>query len=270
MVLDMPLLGYGTFPLRDNDARNCVAMALELGYRHLDTAQMYKNEAEVGQAIRDSGLPRTQVFLTTKVYPDNYDTEKFAPSVSRSLATLQVKYVDLLLLHWPHSTLKMKDVLACLVSAQETGQARAIGVSNFGPNDLNRAQETTGGRISCNQIEIHPFVDQNATIRAAADLKIKLIAYSPLALGRVANNPILQAIGDKHGYTAAQVALGWLITRGIAAIPMTRTRAHAQANLESLAVNLTDREVEEIDALGTRDGKILKPRSLASIWGRAN
>lgn len=268
--VDMPLLGYGTFPLQGREARDCVAMALELGYRHLDTAQMYGNEAEVGQAIRESGLARDQIFLTTKVHPDNYGPEAFDQSVDRSLEALEVDSVDLLLLHWPHPSLEMDDVLGHLVDALEKGQATTIGVSNFGPDDLDRAHQLTGGRIVCNQIELHPFVDQRPTIEAAATLNVALTAYCPVARGKVVSDPTLQAIGKDHGCTAAQVAIAWLIKKGIAAIPMTRTRDHALANLACRAIDLGQREMETIDDLGSRDGKLIDPPGLTPIWGKAN
>lgn len=268
-TIDMPLLGYGTFPLQGDEARNCVAMALELGYRHLDTAQMYGNEAEVGRAIRESGVPRSEIFLTTKVHPDNYGTDGFAPSVSRSLEALQVDSVDLLLLHWPHPSLEMADVLVRLLETQEAGQAKTIGVSNFGPEDLVRAQQIAGNRLACNQIELHPFVDQRATMQSAAALGIKLTAYCPVARGKVVDEPTLLAIGEAQGRTAAQVALAWLVRHGIAAIPMTRTRSHAQANLECLTMTLSDGDLKRIDDLGRVDGKLINPPGLTPIWGRS-
>ena len=176
----MPLLGYGTFPLRGDEARSCVAMALELGFRHLDTAQMYQNEAEVGLALQSSGINRDDVFVTTKIHPDNYGADSFGGSVRQSLDSLKVDHVDLLLLHWPHPSLDMADVLERLVETQESGHTATIGVSNFGPDDLKRAQDLADGRIACNQIEFHPFVDQEPTIQAARDLEVKLTAYCPV------------------------------------------------------------------------------------------
>ncbi len=268
-ITDMPLLGYGTFPLRGDEARDCVAMALELGYRHLDTAQMYGNEAEVGRAIRDSGLARDQIFLTTKVHPDHYGADAFAPSVARSLDALGVDRVDLLLLHWPHPSLDMAEVVARLLHTLDAGQATSIGVSNFGPDDLSRAQRIAEGEIACDQIELHPFVDQDATLRTAADLGIRITAYCPVARGRVSGDPTLEAIGEAHGVSAATVALAWLRQKAIAAIPMSRDRGHARANLESQALRLDDREIERIDRLGRAAGKMIEPAGLTPVWGRA-
>lgn len=268
-TIDMPLMGYGTFPLQGDEAVRGVSMALELGYRHLDTAQMYRNEAEVGRAIKESGIARSDLFLTTKVHPDHYDAPMFADSVARSLDALQVDRVDLLLLHWPHPSLEMEAVLGRLVDALEAGQAQTIGVSNFNPEDLARAQQIAGGRIACNQIELHPFVDQQPTMRKAAELGIKLTAYCPVARGKVTDDPTLAAIGKDHDRTAAQIALAWLVQHGIAAIPMTRTRAHAIANLESQAITLSAQDMARIDDLGSPDGKMINPPGLTPAWGRS-
>lgn len=269
MTIDMPLMGYGTFPLQGDEAIKGVSMALELGYRHLDTAQMYRNEAEVGRAIKESGVARNDLFLTTKVHPDHYDAPMFADSVARSLDALQVERVDLLLLHWPHPSLEMEAVLGRLVEALEAGRAKTIGVSNFSPGDLIRAQKIAVGRIACNQIELHPFVDQRATMEKAADLGIRLTAYCPVARGKVTDDPTLSAIGKDHGKTAAQIALAWLVQHGIAAIPMTRARHHAIANLESQNIVLSGQEMARIDDLGSLDGKMINPPGLTPVWGRS-
>ncbi|MGI9419390.1 MAG: aldo/keto reductase [Geminicoccaceae bacterium] len=267
---DMPLLGYGTFPLQGEEASTCTLAALELGYRHLDTAQMYRNEADVGRALAESAIPREQIFVTTKVHPDNYGAADFAPSVGQSLEALGIDQVDLLLLHWPHPSLEMEAVLDRLVAAQEAGQARTIGVSNFGPDDLTRAQAVAQNHLVCNQIELHPFVDQQATVETASNLGIKLTAYCPVARGKVLDDPTLQAIGDAHGKTAAQIAIAWLVQKDIAAIPMSRNRERARANLESGEIRLSDEEMRRIDAIGRRDGKMINPPGLTPIWGRAN
>lgn len=269
-AIDMPLLGYGTFPLKGDEATACTLMALELGYRHLDTAQMYQNEAEVGRALRDSNLARDDIFLTTKVHPDHYGKGDFEDSVSRSLDALAVDRVDLLLLHWPHASLEMPDVIERLVAAQEAGQARTIGVSNFNPEDLAQAQELAGGRIACNQIELHPFVDQRPTIEAASTLDITLTAYCPVARGKVIDDPTLQAIGEAHEKTAAQIAIAWLVRRGIVAIPMSRNRERAAANLAAGDITLSDDEMTRIDEIGRADGKMIKPAGLTPVWGQPN
>lgn len=269
-VTEMPLLGYGTFPLKGDEALACTLMALELGYRHLDTAQMYQNEASVGRAMGDSGLGRDEIFLTTKVHPDNYDAGTFEDSVARSLETLRCDQVDLLLLHWPHPSLEMEAVLERLVAAKEAGQARTIGVSNFNPEDLERAQDLAGGQLACNQIELHPYVDQRPTIEAAERIGIRITAYCPVARGKVIDDPTLKAISEPLGMSAAQVAIAWLVQRGIAAIPMSRNRERASANLESASIKLGEEEMRAIDEIGRADGKMINPSGLTPIWGRAN
>ena len=266
-AMDMPLLGYGTWPLQGDQAIACTQRALELGYRHLDTAQMYGNETEVGRAMLGSRFHRDEVFLTTKVHPDNYVDTRFADSVRRSLDQLAVDQVDLLLLHWPHRSLVMEAVLDHLLVALEGGQARRIGVSNFNPDDLARAQAHTEGRIFCNQIELHPFVDQRPTIEAANRLGIKLVAYCPVARGKVLDDPTLQTIAAAHGITPAQVALAWLIQQGIAAIPMSRNRERAEANLASQLIKLDSEEIGQIDGMAQAGGKLIMPSSLTSAWG---
>lgn len=266
---DMPLLGYGTFPLKGEEATRCTLMALELGYRHLDTAQMYANEAEVGRAMEKSGIPRDDIFLTTKVHPDNYGKGDFKASVTRSLERLDVEQVDLLLLHWPHPSLAMEAVLERLVAVKEAGQARTIGVSNFGPTDLARAQDIAGNTLSCDQIEIHPFVDQSASIEAAAALGMNVVAYCPVARGQVMDEPTLQAIGEAKNKTPAQIAIAWLVQQGIAAIPMSRNQDRAKANLESQEISLSDDEMQRIAAVASPTGKLIDPVSLTPIWGRA-
>jgi len=267
-AIDMPLLGYGTFPLKGSEATACTLMALDLGYRHLDTAQMYQNEAEVGQALKGSGLDRDEVFITTKVHPDRYGDTDFAQSVEQSLHRLGVDQVDLLLLHWPHPSLEMDAVLERLVAALEAGKARTIGVSNFGPSDLARAHELADGRLACNQIELHPFVDQAPTIAAAAKLGIKLTAYCPVARGKVLDDPTLQAIGKNHERSPAEIAIAWLMQKDIAAIPMSRNQGRAKANLESRTIRLSDEEMGRIDGIATANGKLIDPPGLTAIWGQ--
>jgi len=231
---------------------------------------MYQNETEVGLALQSSGIKRDDVFLTTKVHPDNYGADDFADSVRQSLDALKVDQVDLLLLHWPHPTMDMADVLERLIEAKEAGHAKTIGVSNFGPDDLTHAQKLADGKIACNQIELHPFIDQQTTIRAARDLNIKLTAYCPVARGQVLDDATLRSIGDLHRKTAAQIALAWILHQDIAVIPMTRTKDHALANLESRDITLNSQEILQIDALGSPDGKLIDPPGLTPFWGRAN
>jgi diketogulonate reductase-like aldo/keto reductase len=266
----MPLIGYGTFPLQGDEARAGVAMALEVGLRHLDTAQMYRNEAEVGRAMQASGLARAEIFLTTKVHPDNFGASRFDESVKRSLEALRTDHVDLLLLHWPHPSLEMADVLQRLIDAKEAGQARTVGVSNFGPEDLGRAQRLAAGVIACDQIELHPFVEQTPTLEKAGELGIAVTAYCPVARGKVVDDPTLLAIGEAHGRTAAQIALAWMVQRGIAVIPMTRSEHHAKANLDCLEITLSDEEISRIDCLAEDVGKLIRAAGLTTIWGKAS
>lgn len=266
-VTDMPLLGFGTCALAGEEAIDCTLMALELSFRHLDMVQMYGNEAEVGRALLESGLHRDEVFLTTDVLPDSYDENRFTLSVRQSLEKLKSEQVDLLLLHWPHPSLPMEAVLERLVAMKEAGLAKAIGVSNFGPDDLDRAQTITVGLLACNQIEIYPFVDQRPSIKACAALGLRITAYCPVARGKVIADPTLRAIGQAHGKSPAQIAIAWLVHQSIAAIPMSRSRMHAQANLESAKISLSNREMRQIDAIASPNGKLIDPTGQHAQWG---
>lgn len=262
----IPLVGYGTFPLSAAAARSGVAAALEHGYRHVDTAQMYGNEAEVGAALAASSLSRASYFVTTKVHPDNYAPHRFASSVARSLDALGLDHVDLLLLHWPNPAFSMEQTLELLMAAQDNRQARFIGVSNFEPADLDRAMALTGGRIVNDQIEFHPLVDRSAEQAAADSHDICLTAYCPVARGAVAQEPELQAIGKAHGKTAAQVALRWAVQQGVIVVPKASNPAHIAANLELFDFTLSDDEMQRVGALRARNRRLVQVAGLSPRW----
>lgn len=264
----IPALGLGTWELTGSVAERAVADALELGYRHLDTAQAYGNEREVGRAIEGSGVPREALFLTTKVWPDRYGPARFADSVRRSLERLGTDHVDLLLLHWPRfEGTTLERTIELLNRARERGWSRHIGVSNFTTALLARAARASDAPIAVNQIEYHPFLDQKAVLEEARDLGIAITAYSPLARGRVPGNETLAEIGDAHGKSAAQVALRWLVQqRGVAAIPRTSKREHAAENLAIFDFELSDEEMERIGRLAEPGGRVIDPDGLAPDW----
>jgi diketogulonate reductase-like aldo/keto reductase len=244
----VPALGLGTWELTGDACVRAVEQALALGYRHLDTAQGYGNEAEVGAGLRRSGVPRDQVFLTTKVRPRNFEPELLGPSVEASLAALAVDRVDLLLLHWPRTDVPLEDTLGALHAVRERGLTRHVGVSNFAPSWVARAVAT--GPIFTNQVEYHPFLSQEALLQQAEDLDLLLTAYSPVARGAVDDDPELQAIGAAHGKSAAQVALRWLVQQPrVLAIPKAASPEHQRANLEIFDFTLSDDEMARIGAL---------------------
>lgn len=256
----MPALGLGTWELRGRTARRVVESALELGYRHLDTAQAYGNEAELGRSLESSGVPRDEVFLVTKVWPDRYPPTRFSASVEESLRRLRVDHVDLLLLHWPvFQEASLEATVEALAKAQLAGRARHVGVSNFTLALVDRARAASPVPLVVNQVEYHPFLDQRRLLAGLRERGLAVTAYSPLAKGRVPHDPTLRRIGDRHGATAAQVALSWLIRQDVAAIPRTSKPRRLAENLDALDLELTEDEARRIDELARPDGRVLDP-----------
>jgi len=227
----VPALGLGTWQLGGDACVRAVEHALTLGYRHLDTAQGYGNEAAVGEGLRRSGVPRDQVFLTTKVRPRHFRHADLLRSTEASLAALGVEAVDLLLLHWPNPEVPLEETLAALFEARERGLTRHVGVSNFPPSLLGRA--VAAGPILTDQVEYHPFLSQAALLELARAYDLLLTAYAPVARGKVLHDPTLRAIGERHGKTPAQVALRWLLQQPrVVAIPKAASPANQAANLD--------------------------------------
>lgn len=263
----IPALGFGTFELRQSEAFEAVSVALEVGYRHIDTAQIYGNEAEVGAAIAESGLPREEVFLTTKVWPDNFGPGELRPSVVASLDRLQTDYVDLLLLHWPGERHPMADVLGRLAELRTAGMADNIGVSNFTTLLLDEAVRHSPAPLATNQVEYHPFLDQSPVLAAVRERGIALTAYSPLARGRVFGHERLAEIGRRHGKSGGQVALRWLIQQpGVVAIPRSADPAHIAENFNVFDFALSQEEMQRVSGLTDADRRLINPRGLAPAW----
>ncbi|MDQ3932894.1 MAG: aldo/keto reductase [Actinomycetota bacterium] len=262
----VPALGFGTWQLSGQAAIEAVQHALELGYRHIDTAQMYRNEAQVGQALADSGLDRSEIFLTTKLLPRNLEPDRVHRSTRESLERLKTDYVDLLLIHWPAFADSMQSTLEAMVTLRNAGTARHIGVSNFTPALLREALDYAP--IFCNQVEYHPYLAQPELCQVAAERDLLLTAYSPLAKGRVVDDETLGEIGRRHDKTPTQVALRWLIQQDhVAAIPRSADREHRAANFDIFDFELSDQEMSRIDALD-RDGRLIDPADLAPDWER--
>ncbi len=255
----IPALGLGTWRLEGTDAKDLVENALEIGYRHIDTAQMYGNENEVGHAIRGSGVPRQELFITTKVTLGNLERTKFHKSVEESLRKLRLEQVDLLLIHWPHPQIRMEDYLEDLVAVQEEGLTKHIGISNFTSIQIARAVNFAPNLIN-NQIEYHPFIDQRKVWKACRQHGLTLTAYSPLAQGRVSQNQALATIGSKYGKTCVQVALRWLIQQeGVIAIPKTASLKRLQENLEIFNFELDQDDMAQIFALTKANNRLVNP-----------
>lgn len=252
MTPSIPQLGLGTYGRTGEAGMAAILTALELGYRHLDTAQSYDTEAQVGAAMRRSGLPRAEVFVTTKVADTNLARDRFAASVARSLEAIGVEQVDLLLIHWPSQddAVPFEDYMLALAEAQQRGEARLIGVSNFPIAHLERAAALLGAdAISTDQVEIHPYLQTPKLRDYARRRGLRLTAYQPLVKGKVASDPTLIEIGEAHGASAAAVALAFLMAEGHVVIPASSSEANLRANLAAADIRLSEAEIERIRAL---------------------
>lgn len=261
----IPLLGLGTYPLTGAQAENTIAMAIDLGYRHIDTAQMYGNEGAVGRAVAAAAVPRDELFIVTKVDPGNVGKESFRASVEKSVQELGTP-PDVLLIHWPPPDSEIDGALDRLMDAQDRGLTRHIGVSNFTANMLRKAQARCAGRLACNQVEFHPLMDQTALRTAAESVNVVLTAYRPLARGAALKPQVLQDIAQRRGRPVSEIVLRWIVQLGVAAIPMTSKRENAESNLRIFSFELSDADMAAISALGTADGRMLDPGWMKGRW----
>jgi diketogulonate reductase-like aldo/keto reductase len=253
----IPLIGLGTWNLRGTTCVRMVEQALRLGYRHVDTAEMYDNEREVGAGLRASGLARCQVFITTKIWPSHFAPRELERAVKESLARLQLAEVDLLLLHWPNPQIPLRETLGALSKVKRTGFARHIGISNFTVALIDEAARLAEEPLICNQVEVHPFIDQSKVIAACRRHGMATVAYSPVARGGVKSNKLLARIAEVHGKSAAQVSLRFLVQRGIVVIPRTSRVERLLENLAIFDFVLSEAEMAEIAGLARRDGRIV-------------
>jgi 2,5-diketo-D-gluconate reductase B len=262
----IPALGLGTWRLDGRLARHMVGYALEIGYRHIDTAQMYGNEREVGAAIASSAVPRADVWLTTKIWPDNFRDGALQRAAERSVGRLGT-VPDLLLLHWPNPSVPLSETVRALNAAKRRGLARHIGISNFTVALIREARALSEEPLIVDQVEYQPYLNQDAVREELRAHGMALIAYSPLAQGRVFADPTLARIAERHSKNPGQVTLRWLIQQdGVAAIPRSSREAHAKANLEIFDFTLTDTEMAEIAALAHRGGRRVDPTGMAPRW----
>jgi diketogulonate reductase-like aldo/keto reductase len=245
----IPALGLGTWALRGRTCARMVEEALRLGYRHIDTAEMYENEREVGEGLRASGVPREQVFITTKVWSSNLAPDDLARSARQSVAKLNVTQVDLLLIHWPNPRIPLAQTIPALCKVKTDGLAHHIGVSNFDTKLVNEAVRLATEPLVNDQIEWHAFADQSATCKACHKHGLSVTAYSPVAKGRAANNKTLAAIGVRHGKTATQVALRFLLQEGAIVIPRTSRSERLVENFAVFDFTLNAAEMSEIRKL---------------------
>lgn len=246
----LPRLGLGTFRMQGEVCRAAVESALGLGYRHIDTAEMYGNEDAVGAAIANSGVARRDLHVTTKVWNENLAPDSIRRAFDGSLSKLRLDHVDLYLVHWPSNNMNLPAMFETLVRLKEEGLTRAIGVANFNIALLRTVVEEIKAPVACNQVEYHVMLDQTPLRKYLKSKAIPLVAYCPLAQGRAASNEALMAIGSKHNASAAQVALKWLLDQDeVAAIPKASRRESQQANLGALNLRLDDADRKAIAAL---------------------
>ena len=247
--------------------QNVLVAALRQGFRHIDTAQVYRNEGDVGAAIRESGIQRDEIFVTTKVWIDNYPRPKFMASVNKSLVKLQTDYIDLLLVHWPRGGAPLGEQIEGLNRAVDSGKVRHIGVSNYNAGMMRAAAAMSRHALVTNQIEYHPFLDQTAVLSEVASGGSSLMAYCGMAVGRVFETQILKDIAADHGRSVAQIVLRWLIQQpGVVALSRTEKVERIALNMKIFDFVLTDQEMAAIAALKTPGSRIVNPPQLAPVW----
>jgi diketogulonate reductase-like aldo/keto reductase len=255
----IPTVGMGTMTLKGDACVNAVSAALRLGYRHLDTAERYGNEVEVGEGLRASGIDRKDVFVTTKVYWDKLAPADFQKSFDESLEKLKLPWVDLLLIHWPSKTVSLADTLPVLCGAKRDGRAKHIGIANFTLPLIEEAVRLATEPLVTNQIEVHPYLDQSKVIAACRRHGISITAYCPLARGKVPGDAVLGKIGQRHGKTASQAALRYLVQQGIIVIPRSSNPQRLAENMAVFDFVLSDAEMSEIAALRRPDSRVVNP-----------
>ncbi len=264
----IPSFGVGTFRLTGQTVIDSVRNALDVGYRAVDTAQIYGNEAEVGQAIAESGVPRADLFVTTKIWTDNYARAKLVPSLRESLKKLRTDYVDLTLIHWPApgNGVELPEFMEALAEAKALGLTRQIGISNFNIELTRQAIAAVGkGEIATNQIELSPYLQGHKLTAFLQEQGIAVTSYMTLAYGKVLKDPVLARIADKHQATVAQVALAWALQLGYAVIPSSTKRENLASNLLARNVKLDAQDMTLIATL-ERNGREVSPEGLAPAW----
>ena len=255
----IPSIGLGTMTLKDEVCVEAVSAALKMGYRHLDTATFYANEAEVGEGIRKSGVPREEIFLTTKVRHSDLAPGAFEAAIEASLKQLGLTYVDLLLIHWPNPAIPPSAYIPGLCKAKRNGQAKNIGVANFTIALLDEAERLADEPLINNQIEVHPFLDQNTILADCERRGISVTAYCPLGRGRIPGHAVLDRIAKGYNKTEAQIALRWLVQQGLMAIPRTATPEKMKLNIDIFDFKLSEAEMTEIGTLAEPNGRLINP-----------
>ena len=255
----IPTIGLGTMTLKDDVCVQAVKSALQLGYRHLDTAAFYGNERENGEGLRASGIKRDDVFVCTKVRQGDLMPDDFARVLEQSLKNLQLPQVDLLLIHWNNPDIPFKLSVGALCKAKKDGLTKHVGVANFTTTMLDAAWAVTSEPLVCNQIEMHPFINQDRVLATSRKHGMAVVAYCPIARGKVPGAEALERIGKAHGKTSAQVSLRYLVQMGVAAIPRTATPEHLKQNLDVFDFKLSDAEMAELKKLNATNMRVVNP-----------
>lgn len=266
----IPARGFGTWRLRDDGCRAAVKAALDVGYRHIDTAAMYGNEVEVGEAIRRSDVARDDIFLTTKVWTDDIEEEALLKSAQASLDRLKLDHVDLLLIHWPNRNIPLQSSISGLCRARQQGLASHVGVANFPTSLLKDAIKFAadrGERIVANQCEYHPWLDQSRLIAACRSSGVVFTSYSPLGRGDLVTDPVVQLLARELLRTPSQILLRWHLQQGVAAIPRSSTPAHIAENFDIMDFELSPEDMARLSSLGKVDGRLVDP-DFAPDWDR--
>jgi 2,5-diketo-D-gluconate reductase B len=252
----IPAIGLGTWELRGRPCARVVEQAIRLGYRHIDTAQVYENERETGEGLRASRIRRDDVFVTTKIWTTHFAPNDLERSTKESLTKLRLSEVDLLLLHWPNPQVPLTETLGALAHAKRRGMTRHIGVSNFTVALIDEAVAACPEPLVCDQVEYHPYLDQTRVRQACARHGMAVVAYSPLAKGRIKSDETLARIGQAHGKTVAQVCLRWLVQQNVPAIPRTSRVERLSENIDIFDFTLSDDEMQQISRMGSPKGRL--------------
>jgi len=266
--MTVPAFGLGTFRLKGQVVIDSVKNALDLGYRAIDTAQIYENEADVGQAIAESDVARDKLFITSKIWVSNFSKEKLIPSLQDSLKKLRTDHLDLTLIHWPspNNEVPVAEFMGALLEAKKLGLTKQIGVSNFTIALMKEAIAAVGAEhIATHQIELHPYLQNRKVVEFAQSQGIHITSYMTLAYGEVLKDPVIMAIADRHNATPAQVTLAWAMQLGYSVIPSSTKRANLESNLKACHLKLSDEDMAQIAALD-RGHRRTNPQSVAPQW----
>ncbi len=264
----IPQIGLGTMTLKGDVCVQAVKTALQVGYRHLDTAAFYENERENGEGLRASGIKHEEVFICTKVRQGDLKPDDFQRVIDQSLVNLKLPYVDLLLIHWNNKDIPLKDSVGALCKAKKDGKTKHVGVANFTTALLAEAWSVTSEPLVCNQIEVHPFINQDKVLADCKKRGMAVVGYVPIARGKVPGNEVLEKIGKAHGKSSAQVSLRYLVELGVCPIPRTANPEHMKQNLDVFDFKLSGAEMAELKKLNATNLRVVNPPH-APVWDAA-